>query len=257
MVELTAHLAIGRDPFGPRHRHRVAGTTEVAGHQLGVVKRRTARPRPARVVHVVGLRRTQCIQAAQSIERRQLFLDRARDVVLCQQFTDAALLTLGTGTVVAEDVEHQCVVGLAEPLQLVEDAADLGVDMLQEPGEHLHEPTLKGALSFGDVVPALHCVGASGQLGLRRYPAGFLLPGEDPFPVGVPAVVELARVLVGPRLEDVVRSVHSATGPVHEERLVGCIRFVLAQPGDRVVGEILGQVVAVAHRRLDRVAVLV
>ena len=129
--------------------------------------------------------------------------------------------------------------------------------MLEEAGEHLHESPLERPLLLGDVRPALHALGARSQLRLGRDPAGGLLPGEDPLPVGVPAVVEGPGVLVGPFLGDVVRSVRGTGSPVHEKRAVGGVRAVLTQPGDRVVGQVLGQVVALALRRLDRIEVLI
>ena len=58
-------------------------------------------------------------------------------------------------------------------------------------------------------------------------------------------------------LKIVVRAVRGAGRPVHEERLVGRERAVLAHPGDRLVGQVLAQVVRLVVRRLDRVEVLV
>jgi hypothetical protein len=60
-----------------------------------------------------------------------------------------------------------------------------------------------------------------GELRVGRNPALLLGAPEDALAVGVPAIVELAGVLVGPLLEDVVGRVEAAGGPVHEERLVG------------------------------------
>ena len=214
-------------------------------------------PRPAGVVHVVGFRRSQGRQAAQGVECGQLVVDGGRNTVLGKEFADAAALAFGAGSVVAEDVDDHRVVGDALAVQFVEDPLDLDVDVLEEAGEHLHQSPLERPLLLGDVRPALHALGARRQFGIGRYPAGGLLPGEDPFPVGVPAVVESALVFVGPFLGDVVGSVRGARRPVHEERAVGGVCLVLAQPGDRVVGQVLGQVVALALRRLDRVEVLI
>ncbi len=56
-----------------------------------------------------------------------------------------------------------------------------------------------------------------------------------------------------------VRRVGGARREVHEERLVGQQRLLLACPADRLVGQILGQVVALGRRlrRLDRGGALV
>ena len=70
----------------PAESQRVACAAEVAGHQLGVVKRRAARPRPAGVIHVVGSRAApQRRLPPQALEGGQLLLlDRAGNVVLRQ-----------------------------------------------------------------------------------------------------------------------------------------------------------------------------
>ena len=45
-----------------------------------------------------------------------------------------------------------------------------------------------------------------------------------------------------------VRGVHAAAGPVHEERLVRLERLMTVQPADGVVGEVLTQVIALLRR---------
>ena len=61
-------------------------------------------------------------------------------------------------------------------------------------------------------------------------------------------------VLVDPLARHVVRRVGGAGGEVDEERLVGHERLLLPNPADRVVGEVLRQVVPLLgrRRRLDR-----
>ena len=70
----------------------------------------------------------------------------------------------------------------------------------------------------------------------------------------VPAVRELALVLLDPLPGHVVRRVRGAGREVDEERFVGQQRLLLARPGDELVGQIFGEVVALGRRlrRLDR-----
>ena len=88
------------------------------------------------------------------------------------------------------------------------------------------------------------------QLGVGRDHAELLLAREGPLAQRVPAVVELARVLVGPLLGDVVRRVGGAGREVDEERLVGHQRLLLADPLDRLVGHVAHEVVALFGRAL-------
>ena len=89
--------------------------------------------------------------------------------------------------------------------------------------------------------------------------AELLLAREDPLAQRVPAVVELARVLVRPLLRHVVRRVRRARREVGEERLVGHQRLLLADPLDRLVGHVAHEVVALLGRAvgLDRGRALV
>ena len=110
-------------------------------------------------------------------------------------------------------------------------------------------------LSVGiHVVPGRDLLVARRQHGIGRDDAQLLLPLERDLALLVPAVGELALVLVDPLLRHVMRGVRGARREVHEERLVGHQRLLLAHPADRLVGQILGEVVALLGRlrRLDR-----
>ena len=96
--------------------------------------------------------------------------------------------------------------------------------------------------------------GPRGQLGVGRDHAELLLARERLLAQRVPALVELALVLRRPLRRDVVRRVRRARREVDEERLVGHQRLLLADPPDRPVGHVLGEVVALLRGlvRLDR-----
>ena len=68
----------------------------------------------------------------------------------------------------------------------------------------------------------------------------------DAFAVGVPAVVELALVLVRPLLGDVVRRMGRPRRVVHEPRRGGVVTTNAVQPLDRLVGDVVGEVVELA-----------
>ena len=132
--------------------------------------------------------------------------------------------------------------------------------MLDEAGKDFHQAPLEGAFRFRDRVPRRHRVGARRELSVRRNPTKLFLALEDALAHGVPAVVELAFVLVGPLLEDVVRPMRRAGRPVHEKRLVRSIGAVVLHPGHGTLGQVFAQVILLAvliGGRLDRIDVLV
>ena len=161
--------------------------------------------------------------------------------------------------VVAEDVVDERVVQHAEVVDGVDHAADVVVGVLQEPGVDLHLALEHRLELRGHLVPGGDLGVALRQLGVRRDDAQLLLPREGLLAQLVPALGELALVLVGPLLRHMVRGVGGARREVDEERLLRHQRLLLAHPVDGVVGQVLGEVVALfgRGRRLDRRQALV
>ena len=98
-----------------------------------------------------------------------------------------------------------------------------------------------------------------GQSRVRSDDAQLLLSRERDLTLLIPAMSELALVLVDPLLGHVMGRVGGARREVHEERLVRHERLLLADPADSVVGQVFGEVVALLRglRRLDRGEALV
>ena len=219
VVKLRSRRLVRPDAFGPGYDHGVARAAEVRGDEFRVVERRIAGPCPARVIHVVGLRAAEGIQAAEFVEGRELLLDRVGDAILGEQFADGAVLALGAGAVVAEDVDDDRIVADAEAIEFIDHLAGLRIDVLDKAGKDFHQAALEGAFRFGDAVPTGHRFVAQRKLRVGRDPAHIFLPLENALAVGVPAIVELAFVLVRPLLEDVMRSVSCAGGPIQKNGL--------------------------------------
>ena len=169
-------------------------------------------------------------------------LDPVADQVLAERALRAAL---AGGAVVAEQVEEQRVVEHAEVLERVDEPPDLGVGVLGEAGVGLHEPGRDPLLGLVELVPVRHALGPRRELGRLGHDAELLLPGQRRLALGVPAGVEPAGVLVAPLGRDVERRVRRAEGDVGEERPVGRDRLLVLDPGDRLVDQVLGEVVAV------------
>ncbi len=96
----------------------------------------------------------------------------------------------------------------------------------------------------------------AGEFGVGGDDAQFLLPGKGLLAIGLPAVVELALVLVGPFFAHVMRGVHGAGAEVHEEGLVGRHLLGVGDEADGLVHQVFGDVVAF-FRRLGRLHLVV
>ena len=96
------------------------------------------------------------------------------------------------------------------------------------------------------------------QFGVGRNDPQLLLAGEHLPAVGIPALVEAPRVPVGPLLRHMVRCVRRAGAEMQEERLVRGHLLGVGDEGDGVIGQVLGQVIALrrATRRLHLVVVV-
>ncbi len=125
----------------------------------------------------------------------------------------------------------------------------VGVGVGQEAGEHLHHPGGQAAGVGGERLPLGDVGIVPRELGVGRDDAELLLAGEHLPAVGVPAVVEPPGVAVGPLLRHVVRGVRRAGAEVQVERLVRGHLLGVGDERDRVVGEVLGQVVALLRAR--------
>ena len=128
----------------------------------------------------------------------------------------------------------------------------------QETGEHLHEPAVQAPRLRRQRFPVGHVGIVARQLGVGGNDTEFLLPGEHLLPVGVPAVVELARVPVRPFLRRVVRRVRGAEAQVQVERLGRVDLLDVGNELHRLVDQILAEVVALLGRarRLHLVVVV-
>jgi hypothetical protein len=180
--------------------------------------------------------------------------------------TDPSGPPLAAGAVVGED-DHQGVVALPGLLQVVQQSPDLVVGMRQEPGVDLRHPAEQAPLIRRHGVPRLGVVhGGEGQaagagavagradgvdrgkLGVGRDDPHLLLAGQRLLPHRVVPHVELPGIPLDPVPGGVVRRVGRARCVIEEERLVRRDRLRVPDELQRLVGEVLGQVVALLGR---------
>jgi len=150
---------------------------------------------------------------------------------------------LGAGAVVGQD-HHHGVVGDALLVEEVEDPPEVVVGVGDEAREDLHVAGEEPTLVLRQALPLRHPRRPLGQHGLGRHHAlGDLSVVGTPAP-GLPAVVELPAVRRHPLLGDLVGSVRGAGGQVAEERLAGGGLLLVPDHRDRLVDQVLGEVVA-------------
>ena len=255
--ELLPQPASVLDPPRPRDHHRVAGAAEVAGQLLAPLERGIAGPAPAGGIVRRGQRPAPCVEAAVLLDLLELLLSGERDPVVDDELVESARRrALHAGAVVAPDVDHERVVELAQLLQRVEQPADVVVRVLLVARVHLHLPGVELPLLVRQRVPGRHRVGPGRELRVLGDDAELLLALQRLLAVAVPALVEAARVLVGPVLGDVMRRMSAPGREVHEERLLLVLRPHPVQPLDRLVGHRVREVEVLVLGHADRRVVL-
>ena len=143
------------------------------------------------------------------------------------------------------------VVELVRGLQVIDQPADLRVGVIEEGGERFLQRDGEALRVLRHVVPGIDARIAGSQLGPVGDDAELLLTRVDLLAHLVPAGVESSAVLVEIGLRRLMRRMGRARREVEEKRLPGINRLVIAQEANRVVGQVLGQVIAIL-RRLGR-----
>src|SRR5262245_39469151 len=124
------------------------------------------------------------------------------------------------------------------------------IDMLQERRVDLHLPREHGTQLRVHFVPRRNLLRPWSELAIRRNHAELLLPRESFSAHLVPALIKLSFVLRDPFMRHVMRRMRRAGREVHEERLVWSERFLLTNIGDRLVRNVLRQVIPLFGRLL-------
>ena len=247
VMELAADLALGLDALRPVHDRAVARAAPVRRDLLGPLVGRIHRVRPADGVVVVGVR------PAEEVDLRREKLrgfERAHPVEDRHLVEAAVRRALSRRAVVADDQVDQRVVEDLQILERVDEPAEMMVGVLEECGIDLHLAGEDRPHVLRRLVPGRNLLRPRRENSVGGDDAQLLLSCERLFAQLVPALIELALVLLDPVLRHVVRRVAGARSEIHEERLVGHQRLLLARPLDRLVRHVLGEVVALFRRFL-------
>ena len=248
---LCANLAFGLDGVGPVHDEGIADAAAI-GLAFPAAEGRVARPSPAPgiVIEVIG--------STQFIDSSQVCFERVGHIVEKEIFVDrAGGSALRTGAIV-RDHHNQRVLELVDLLEEVEQAADVVVCVLQEPGEDFHHAGVELALLRRTLVPRLAHRGRGVRVRHRRDNAQLFLAGKGLFAIGFPTVIELPCVSIGPFFGYMMRRVHGPGAEIHKEGLVRGDLLGIGNEADGFVGQVFSDVIAFLgrFRRLDLVIVV-
>ncbi len=251
MRVVAANRARVADPARPVHDHRVPRAAEMRGDLLAPVERGVAGPGPPGRVMRSELVAAPGLEAAVLEEEPHLLLGRERDPVQRRQLVEGAgERALHAGAVVTPDPDHDGVLELAQLVDRVDDPADVPVGVLGVARVDLHLPGIQALVRLVERVPGRERIVARRQRRVGRDDAELLLARERLLSHHVPALVELAAVLVRPLARHVVRRVAAAGRDVGEPRRLRLLGADLVKPVDRLVGEVVLEVVVLAVLRL-------
>ena len=185
VMELVADAAGVLDALGPGHHHAGARAAEVRRDLLDPAIGGVHRKRPGHGEVGVG-----DIGAPRRHERQHLFDAVFEAVEIGDLVRRAVHRAFGAHAIVAEDVDDQRVVELAELLDRVDDAADLVVAVSHVGRPDVDLAQIKLLLVGRERVPLGQEVRPRRQLCVRRHDAELLLVLEDALGQLVPTLVE-------------------------------------------------------------------
>jgi hypothetical protein len=152
----------------------------------------------------------------------QHFRNRFRYAVEVRHLVEQAChAAFGAGAVVANRVEDERVVELADILESLDQAAGLIVGILTEPGEYFHLAGEEFSFVRRQLAQSLIASGSGASLVPAGTTPSLICRASVSSRIFVPSLIEFAFVLRDPLFRDVMRCVSGAGREVDEERLVG------------------------------------
>src|SRR4029077_18370944 len=176
------------------------GAAVVGWDLLGPHEGRVVRDCPASGHMWVGRGTTPFIVMLQHVRDSLWYIVEKRHLI-----EHAVHPALCAGSVIAEDVEDECVVGFARFSDGIEQAADLVVAIFPKSGKHLHLVSKQLFLVRSELVPIFDGLRFTGQLCAWRHDTHCDLTSQCLFAHLVPALIESALLLFDPFFRDMMR----------------------------------------------------
>jgi len=246
-VVLVAHLSLRLDPLGPRNDQRATRAAAIFRVALEHLEWRRERHRPTGRKVVVGLRATEDIQILHVLG--QFIGIVVEELVLVDRAARAAF----TRSAVVRAIEDDRVVELFALFEVVDEPAHLHIRVLGKSGVDLGHAREQLLLVRIERVPGTNGVARICNLLRKRIDRGELRilrqeslrdhARKNPLTISLVAVVKLTLVLVDVFLRCVVRRMVRAGTEPHEPRLRRIAGLLVANHLQRLIDEILGEVI--------------
>src|SRR5439155_22238475 len=163
MSELGADFSLGFNSRRPMDHDAIRGSTIMGCDLLGPLERCVARPGPANRI----MRKR--IWASPVIDMTLHLGSSANNAVQRHHFVVGSLgAAFGAGSIIAHNVNEQCVVQYADFLKGINQSSYLFISMLGKTGERLHLPRLEFFLIRCLAIPRGNVLWSLGQLRARR-----------------------------------------------------------------------------------------
>ena len=246
VAEPVADLAARRQRVRPGDHQRIANAAAM-GVLLVAAQRRVRRHRPAMREVGVG------VGAADVVDAPHLLRNRlGLEIVRAHRVDEAQRPAFLAGAVVGEH-QHQRVVENAGGLEERDQPRQMPVGMIEHRRECRLQPREHAPLVGAVLAPRLHAVVARRQPRVGRHQPHLLLPREASLALDVPSFAEDRIVLHDQLARRLMRRVAGAERDPGQPRLIGPCRDVLGDEADRLIDQILGEVIAalIRSRRRD------
>ena len=193
------------------------------------------------------------VGAADIVDAGELLRDRLRLEIERPHRVDEAERAALLARAIVGHHDDDRVVANVRRLQERDEARKMPVGMIEHAGEGRLQPREHATLVDGVILPGLDAVVARRHPRLLRHQPHRLLARQPPFALDIPAVHEFGIVASDDIGRCLVRRMAGAERDPGQPRNIGPIGMVIADEADRLVDQVLGQMIAVGVRagRID------
>ena len=186
-----------------------------------------------------------------------MLLSREWDAIQSDDFVKRPVLrSFHARAVVAEDINDECIVGETHLLNRLYDPPDSVVGVFLVTGIDLHLTRIHFLFFLRHAVPRGERMITRREFGISRNHAALLLPCERLLAQLVPTLIKLALVFIAPFLRHLVWRMSRTRRKIKKERFVRCLRFLITNPANRMIGHRVIEIKVFILRHADDFVVL-